>query len=182
VSTWRRFEEASPELASFGRDRLDDRVAYLATGRPNGWPRVHPVSVRIREGRLFVRMDPASPKARDLLRDGRYAMHSQVLDTSGRGGEFAISGTARLVDDSAAVEKLERGLPDPGRYVVFEFDIEQASSTVYEGGQAVRRKWGGPSVTAPGSPQAPLMLPGGCDTVRLLDAPPNPGTGTPPNA
>src|SRR5437867_1312708 len=106
-------------------------------------PRVHPVSARIREGRLFVRMDLASPKAKDLLRDGRYAMHSQVLDTSGRGGEFAISGTARLVDDSAAVEKLERGLPDPGRYVVFEFDIEQASSTVYEGGQAVRRKWGG---------------------------------------
>ena len=89
--SWAEFERDDPGLAAFGRERLNDRVAYLGTIRSDGSPRVHPVSGRIREGRLIVRMDPASPKAKDLRRNGRYALHSQVLDTSGAGGEFAVS-------------------------------------------------------------------------------------------
>ncbi len=139
--SWGAFEQADASLASFGRERLNDRVAYLATVRADASPRVHPVSARIREERLFIRMDPASPKARDLRRNGRYALHSQVLDTGGTGGEFAVSGRARLVEDPLLLKSLTQGLPDPDRYIVFELDVASAISTVYEEGRVVRRRW-----------------------------------------
>ena len=137
---WRQFERADPELASFGGERLNDQVAYLATVRSDGSPRVHPVSTRIRDGRLFVWMGPASPKAHDLRRDGRYGLHSQVLDTSGTGGEFAVSGEAHRVDDPALLHMLTRGLPDADRYLVFELDLNVAMSTVYEEDRVIRRR------------------------------------------
>ncbi len=139
--SWGEFEQADSTLASFGWERLNNRVAYLATVRADGSPRVHPVSARIRDEVLFVRMDPASPKAKDLHRNGRYALHSQVLDTSGTGGEFAVSGRARLVNDLLLLKILTQGLPDPDRYIVFELQVSNAISTVYEEGRAVRRRW-----------------------------------------
>jgi pyridoxamine 5'-phosphate oxidase-like protein len=141
MASWAEFEGASFELASFGHRRLDDRVAYLATLRADGSPRVHPVTVRIRQGRLFVRMDRTSPKVKDLLRDPRYSLHSLVTDSSGMGGEFAVSGRARLIEDVAEREWLEKGLPDPGRFVAFELSVEDALSTVYGGDRAVRHRW-----------------------------------------
>lgn len=142
MATWREFEQQVPDLAEFGYERLNNRVAYLATIRRDGSPRVHPVSARISEGRLFVRMYPSSPKAHDLLRDGCYAMHSLVTDTSGTGGEFAIAGSATRVDDAALIERVNRGLPGtPERYIVFEFDIREAMSTVYEEDREIRQRW-----------------------------------------
>jgi len=38
--TWHVFEEAAPALAAYALGRL----AYLATVRPDGGPRVHPVT------------------------------------------------------------------------------------------------------------------------------------------
>ncbi|MGH2405330.1 MAG: pyridoxamine 5'-phosphate oxidase family protein, partial [bacterium] len=51
-------------------------MAYLATLRGDGAPRVHPVTPIVGEGRLFLFMEPTSPKGHDLRRDGRYALHS----------------------------------------------------------------------------------------------------------
>jgi hypothetical protein len=141
VATWAEFEGASFELATFGHRRLDDRVAYLATIRPSGSPRVHPVTTRIREGRLFVRMDRGSPKVKDLVRDPRYSLHSMVRDSSGTDGEFFLTGRARLIEDLHEREWLERGLTDAGRFVAFELSVEEALSTVYGGDRAVRHRW-----------------------------------------
>lgn len=44
VFTWTDFGAAAPNLESFGRQRLEGRVGYLATIRANGSPRVHPVA------------------------------------------------------------------------------------------------------------------------------------------
>jgi hypothetical protein len=41
---WSHLAAAMPDLASFGRQRLEGRIAHLATVRPDGSPRVHPVS------------------------------------------------------------------------------------------------------------------------------------------
>jgi len=59
---------------------LERRVAYLGTTRTDGSPRVHPVSPFIGAGCLFVYMEPTSPKAADLRRDARYALHCGVED------------------------------------------------------------------------------------------------------
>jgi hypothetical protein len=92
IMTWKIVAEQQPELAAFGAERLNGRVAYLATIRKDGSPRVHPMTPIIGQGHLFVFMEPTSPKGRDLQRDGRYAIHCAVSYNSGASGEFSITG------------------------------------------------------------------------------------------
>ena len=112
--SWRFLEDQQPELAAFGVERLNGKVAYLATIRKDGSPRVHPMTPIIGEGHLFVFMETTSPKGRDLQRDGRYAIHCSVSDTSGASGEFIVTGQAHLIDDPegrALAGLLSRGGP-----------------------------------------------------------------------
>ncbi len=141
--SWRYLEEQQPELAAFGMERLNGRVAYLATVRKDGAPRLHPLTPIIGEGHLFVFMEPTSPKGHDLQRDGRYAIHCSVSDTSGTSGEFIITGRAHLVDDPEKrplAVSLAPYVPAE-RYILFEFDIESAASTIYPEDRPVRRFW-----------------------------------------
>ena len=97
----------------------------------------------IGHGHLFVFMEPTSPKGHDLQRDGRYAIHGAVSDNSGVSGEFSVTGKARLIE-SAQLRALAVDLASyspADRYVLFEFDIESAASTIYADDQAVRRFW-----------------------------------------
>ena len=141
--SWKALEDQQPELAAMGAQRLNGQVAYLATVRKDGSPRVHPMTPIIGQGHLFVFMEPTSPKGHDLRRDRRYAIHCSVSDTSGTSGEFIISGQARLIDDSElrslAVQLSSYAPAD--RYILFEFDINSATSTVYQDGQPVRQHW-----------------------------------------
>jgi hypothetical protein len=61
MATWQEFAVAAPDLAAFGYQRLVRIVAYLATIRADGAPRVHPLVPHIGQGRLFVYIDPTSP-------------------------------------------------------------------------------------------------------------------------
>lgn len=62
--SWRVFADAAPELAAFGAERLHDQVAYLATLKPGGSPRLHPVRPVVTDGHLFVFVETTSPKVR----------------------------------------------------------------------------------------------------------------------
>ena len=141
--SWKALEDQQPDLAAMGGERLNGQVAYLATVRKDGSPRVHPTTPIIGQGHLFVFMEPTSPKGHDLRRDGRYAIHCSVSDTSGASGEFIVSGQARLIDDpdlrSVAVQLASYTPAD--RYILFEFDIDSATSTVYQNSQPVRQHW-----------------------------------------
>jgi len=142
--SWKDLENAQPELAAFGVERFRRfDVAYLATIRTDGSPRVHPVTPIIGQGRLFLFMEPTSPKGYDLRRDGRYALHCSVSNSSGESGEFFISGHATLIDDPAtrrlAAESATYTPAD--RYILYELDVERASSTIYTDGQPVRQHW-----------------------------------------
>ena len=97
--SWYDLENAAPELAAFGLKRFEIGVAYLATVRRDGSPRVHPVTPIIGQGHLFLFMEPTSPKGHDLRRNGRYALHSAVSDPNGTSGEFIITGSARFIVD-----------------------------------------------------------------------------------
>lgn len=141
MMSWGAFERADPELGSFGRARLTGRVAFLATLRADGGPRVHPVSPWFAADRCLVRMYPSSPKVHDLERDDRYAAHSLITDDEGTGGEFAMRGAARVVADPAVLGLVNAGKDDPERYVVFELAVSEAIGTTYEGEETVRRRF-----------------------------------------
>jgi hypothetical protein len=55
--SWHRFAAADPEFAAFGKERLHDKVAYLATIRADGAPRLHPVRPIVGDNRLFIFID-----------------------------------------------------------------------------------------------------------------------------
>ena len=141
--SWKDLENAAPELAAFGRTRFGIGVAYLATVRQDGSPRVHPVTPIIGQGHLFLFMEPTSPKGYDLRRDGRYALHSAVSDPNGTSGEFIITGSAKFVVDTAkrSLASQLASYPPADRYVLFEFSIESAVSTIYKDGVPVRQYW-----------------------------------------
>lgn len=77
--TWKEFAAAAPELAQAGRALLNQfrvGLAFLATVRKDGTPRLHPVCPILSDDGLFVLITPTSPKRDDLLRDGRYALQT----------------------------------------------------------------------------------------------------------
>jgi hypothetical protein len=141
---WSALVAADPELAAFGEARLAGNVAYLATVRKDGSPRVHPVTPIIGSGRLFLFMEPTSPKGRDLRRNGSFALHCAVSDSSGQSGEFFVRGRALLMDNPAtrALAATAARYSPKDRYILFELLIFGATSTIYENDAPVRRRWG----------------------------------------
>ena len=145
VVTWADFGAAVPHLESFGRQRLERRISYLATIRADGSPRVHPVSPFIGSGCLFLYMEPTSPKAADLRRDPRYALHCSVEDDSGGAGEFYVTGLAKeVVDELGRSEAYgfarTAGYKPEKRHLVFELKLGLVLSTTYENGPR-RERW-----------------------------------------
>ena len=142
--SWKDLQDSDTELADFGRRRFASEVAFLATVRKDGSPRVHPVTPILAEDRMFVFMEPSSPKGHDLQREGRYALHCSVADSGGDEGEFFVSGTAELIEDQTirnlAVHRA--GYDVAGHYVLFEMKVDAAFSTVYsDDGEPIRRRW-----------------------------------------
>ena len=141
VLTWGEFSKERPDLAEGGRERFYQfgvGLGFLATIRPDGGPRVHPMCPVIRDGGLYAFITPG-PKLRDLHRDGRYAMNS--FPPVGSEDHFYITGLARLVTDEslrAAVDAQfwkERGKDEAPPEAAeagqdfFEFLIERAMLT-----------------------------------------------------
>jgi hypothetical protein len=147
MATWKTFASATPDLAAFGAQRLGNEsgVAYLATVRGDGSPRVHPVTPIVSENSLFLFMEPSSPKSNDLRRDGRYALHCAVEDMDGGAGEFVVSGKAVLIEDDQIREQAIQaaGYAPKPRYILFELMIEASSSTVYSEHGILRQQWAG---------------------------------------
>lgn len=142
MQSWADFEKASPELAKFGSERLNADVAYLATTRADGAPRVHPVTPIIGQGHLFLFMEPTSPKGKDLQRGSRYALHCSMIDSSGESGEFWCAGGARLIDDPhLRAVAAEIGYKPKAHYILFELDVDRAAATVYGDGEPMRTAW-----------------------------------------
>lgn len=145
MTTWNEFAQQAPELAEFGRARLQSGVAYLGTLRADGGPRVHPVTPILGE-QLFLFMEPTSPKGKDLQRDGRYTLHCAVEDSSGGSGEFYVRGRGRFTDDPALREQAVRAssYAPQEHYVLFVFTIEFAFMNQYVEGQPTPRRWSSP--------------------------------------
>jgi hypothetical protein len=128
VATWAQFAEAEPVMAALGLRLLEKyHLAYLATVRADGAPRVHPVSPFIIDGRLIVATPRGSPKAADQLRDGRYVLHLLPGDDD---DEFRVRGRTRAITDEADRQRVRDAGPHfvkPEDYY-FEYDIESAAA------------------------------------------------------
>ena len=99
MATWRDLNELRPDLATAGRELLYQvgvGLAFLATVRPDGGPRLHPMCPVLADDRIFAFIVPG-PKCRDLERDGRYAMHSFPCDSNE--DAFMLTGDATRVTD-----------------------------------------------------------------------------------
>lgn len=142
MTNWKDFAQQAPALAEFGKARLQESVAYFGTVRPDGGPRVHPVTPIIGE-QLFLFMEPTSPKGKDLLRDARYTLHCGVADNNGGDGEFYVRGQAILTDDplmrQAAVQASAYQPQD--RYILFILTVEFAFMNCYPDGQPTTQRW-----------------------------------------
>jgi len=141
--SWKVLEDAYPELAAFGVSRFSNGIAYLGTVAKNGSPRVHPVTPIIGQGRLFIFMEPTSPKGYDLQRGSRYALHSTVEDYDGGGGEFLVTGTGRFLEDSESrAVAVEFSTYAPAeRYILFELLVDSALGFIYQGDNKIRWHW-----------------------------------------
>ena len=168
--TWTEFAAARPDLASVGRALLFQfqvGLAFLATVRRDGGPRLHPVCPVLSGDRLFVLVISASPKREDLLRDGRYALQTFPQPKPGS-DEFYITGKAVLVDGSAARAEILRDakhMADPSE-TAFELLIDRVMHTRWEHVltpqmRAVQVKWRAPAQPSGLDTRAPAPADGG---------------------
>ena len=74
-----------------------DGEGFLTTVAANGTPRIHPLNVGVRSGRLLVFVQGHSAKARDLAANPHYALHAHLDPAAPH--EFMVRGQARLVTD-----------------------------------------------------------------------------------
>src|SRR4029079_16174132 len=146
MASWAEMMEAVPDIGAVGSGLLETRVlAYLATVRADGAPRVHPVCPFIIDGRLYVATPPSSPKARDPLRDRRYVIHMLPGEND---DEFRIRGRARSITDEGERASIRQRGPDfvKDDDYYFEYDIEEAASAYWvnvgqPGTYPQRRSW-----------------------------------------
>jgi hypothetical protein len=134
--TWTDFEQQQPALAAAGRKHLYQigiGLAFLATIRPGGGPRVHPVCPVISPAGLHV-LIIAGPKQADLRRDGRYALHSETCPPPRQDDGFALTGlarevtgagVARTVRDQVLAERDGKVWPGFTEEVIFELGLER---------------------------------------------------------
>jgi hypothetical protein len=128
MASWGEFAAAAPAIAEAGRRliyRDEKGSALLSTVRGDGLPRIHPISVAIREDRL-VAVLLRSAKATDLVEDGRYALHA--THDPAVPNEFLVRGRARLIDDAATRSRLTSTwyFGVAAEESLFEFLIEHA--------------------------------------------------------
>jgi hypothetical protein len=159
MASWSEFTAAAPHLASAVQELVHQYgpgLGYLATVRPDGWPRVHPVSPVITDGGLYCFVID-SPKRRDLEDNGRYALHSFPAEASD--DEASLTGRAVQVTDPARVRDLATRMRAEPRvdWRLYEFTVDMAVLVRHgdrltgggSTGRPVRQVWRDPATRRP---------------------------------
>jgi general stress protein 26 len=106
---WPEFRRAAPELAERGAVMLRSfTLGYLATLQRDGSPRIHPVTITIDDTGIYMVAVARTPKAGQLRRDPRYALHAFPIFVDGdfHDNEFAFGGNAAEVTDRSHYESV----------------------------------------------------------------------------
>lgn len=128
LANWSEFAAGEPRLSSAGAANLHraQGAALLATVRGNvSAPRIHPVTVGIVDGGLFVFLLD-SAKRTDLVEDGRYALHAHQDQAAP--DEFSLRGRARLISPGELRERVASGwfFEVDETYWLFELRLQSA--------------------------------------------------------
>lgn len=117
---WSEFASARHDLEAVARSMFYEHglgLGFLATTRPDGGPRVHPICP-ILAGNLYGFIVPG-PKLADLRRDPRYALHSETFPPPRHDDGTYVTGRIEPVNNPTLREELtaqllaERGLAEP---------------------------------------------------------------------
>lgn len=148
MASWNDFEREEPAFAARVRALFDIRKhKTIATLRADGAPRISGIEVEFENGDLSFGSMAGARKGADLVRDGRFALHSPTIDApeddpKGWTGEAKIAGRAVRVGDLQADEASgERFRADLDEVVVTKLTEDGARLLieVWHPGQPVRR-------------------------------------------
>jgi hypothetical protein len=170
MAAWADVEKEAPEVAQFA-DRLWPGVvalgrgtfvqadtpcfsiAYLATVRRDGAPRLHPFCPILAAGRLFAAIPRPSPKGGDLRRDPRCVIHAMPGPDD---DEFCLRAvvtevtadreTTSLVKQVVSRSGVDGMIESVSHDAIFEFDLQQVDVALWvdigqPGTHAVRNQW-----------------------------------------
>jgi hypothetical protein len=141
MTSWKRFEQEAPELAVEIRSRFEAHETHvLATLRKDGSPRVSGSEVDFQGDNLTFGSMLGAVKARDLQRDGRFAIHAHPSTES---GDAKITGVATEVNTVAEKDALPTGGEPPEDSHAFVVDLTEAvlTSVDQEAGELVIQLW-----------------------------------------
>ena len=169
MARWRRVVAESPEIAALaaglwpgivklergeplGPDDEAFAVAYLATVRKDGGPRLHPFCPILAGGGLFAAIPPSSPKGHDLRRDPRCVIHAmpgprdEELCIRARGLEVHDDATTATVVEVVARSGVGGMIETASNHPLFELEIDQVDGGHWvdigqPGTHAVRVQW-----------------------------------------
>jgi hypothetical protein len=150
---------SAPTIAAFFEARVAEAgLVLLGTTRSDGWPRVSPIELSVRDDRLYVGSMPAGVKALDLRRDPRCCILTPLADKDDLAGEGKAFCRAREIREGAEWEAIRAAwkeslgfdIGQPGSSHMFELEIEAASwqrvegddwrTTSWRAGSAVRER------------------------------------------
>ena len=144
---WRDVSRAVPELATKVQSRFEKYgLALLATVRRDGAPRISGIETFFGEGELWLGMMPGSMKAKDLLREPRFALHSATVDKDVKEGDAKIAGRALHVEDEATFLSYRRATGAGteqalGSFHLFSVDVKGMSFLMPAGDHLVVEWW-----------------------------------------
>ncbi|GAA4975350.1 pyridoxamine 5'-phosphate oxidase family protein [Uniformispora flossi] len=107
----------------------------VATLRADGSPRISGTECKFLDGDLWFGSMPGAVKAKDLLRDPRFALHCGTGTASGADwrGDAKLAGRAVAITDLgeklAVFESWGGELPDPGASYLFRADLSEVVMT-----------------------------------------------------
>ena len=132
--SWAGFAQEAPELAGDVRAAFAVRKhCTMATLRADGGPRISGTEVQLTDDELHIGSMPGAVKARDLLRDGRVAIHSPTVDPP-EGDERSWAGEAKV--SGRAVE-----VPSDDGSHRFRIDLDEVVHTAVDGDRLRIRSW-----------------------------------------
>jgi hypothetical protein len=148
MSSWSQVVVVSPELAQMVQERFEAHgLGLIATLRRDGSPRISGIEPLFAMNELWLGMMPDSRKALDLLRDGRFALHSATIDKQVSYGDARIAGVALAVADEHEFERFREafaantGYPPPdGPFQLFRADVREMS-LIKPGGDHLDIDW-----------------------------------------